>query len=154
MGEEHIDWNRLSIVPSDGDVAGRQHSVDHGTVADDEQRQEPALPDVLRSLEDAKCRTILTRLGTPKSATELCETCDMSRSTVYRKLELLREAALVREYTEVRRDGPNSTLYERDVTNISIGIDDNDEFELVVDRPKERPEDRIATFWSEMKRES
>ncbi|ELY24485.1 hypothetical protein C500_18695 [Natrialba magadii ATCC 43099] len=73
---------------------------------------------------------------------------------MYRKLELLRDADLVKEYTEVRRDGPNVTLYERNFTNISVGIDEADEFTLEIDRPEESPEDRLATFWSEMKKES
>lgn len=114
----------------------------------------PALPAVLQSLDDDKCRTILTTLDGPTSANELRDACELSRSTVYRKLELLREAKLVREYTEVRRDGPNATLYERDFTDISIGIDDSDEFTIEVNRPTENPEEKLATFWSAMKDES
>ncbi|ADQ67170.1 helix-turn-helix transcriptional regulator [Halogeometricum borinquense] len=118
-----------------------------------EEPDDPALPTVLKSLDDDKCRTILTLLDNPKSASELCEECDLPSSTVYRKLELLRESMLVREYTEVRRDGPNATLYERDFTDISISITD-DEFTMAVSRPEEDPEDRLATFWSAMKEES
>ena len=73
---------------------------------------------------------------------------------MYRKLELLRESALVKEYTEVRRDGPNVTLYERDFSEISIGIDDTGEFSMTVTRPETDAEDRLATFWSAMKEES
>jgi hypothetical protein len=73
---------------------------------------------------------------------------------VYRKLERLRDAALVKEYTEVRRDGPNATLYERDFTDISISINDAEEFTISIERPNEDAEDRMATFWSEMKKES
>ncbi|WP_084157162.1 winged helix-turn-helix domain-containing protein [Haladaptatus cibarius] len=118
-----------------------------------EEIDEPALPTVLKSLEDDKCRTILTLLDKPKSASELCEECALSSSSVYRKLDLLRESMLVREYTEVRRDGPNATLYERNFTDISISVTD-DEFTIEVSRPKEDPEDRMATFWSAMKEES
>ncbi|QGN07335.1 ArsR family transcriptional regulator [Halorhabdus sp. CBA1104] len=118
-----------------------------------EELDEPGLPTVLKSLDDDKCRTILTLLAEPKSASELCEECGLSSSTVYRKLDLLRESMLVREYTEVRRDGPNVTLYERDFTDISISVTD-DEFTIEVSRPEEDPEDRMATFWSAMKEES
>ena len=118
-----------------------------------EELGEPDLPTVLKSLDDDKCRTILTLLTEPKSASELCEECGLSSSTVYRKLDLLRESMLVREYTEVRRDGPNVTLYERDFTDISISVTD-DEFTIEVSRPKADPEDRMATFWSAMKEES
>lgn len=112
-----------------------------------------ALPTVLQSLDDSKCRAILALLDKPKSASELCEECELSSSTVYRKLELLRESALVREYTDVRRDGPNVTRYERDVTDISITISDN-EFTMQVERPEQDPEEKLATFWSAMKEES
>ncbi|AFK20180.1 putative transcriptional regulator, ArsR family [Haloferax mediterranei ATCC 33500] len=114
----------------------------------------PVLPIVLQSLDDSNCRAILSQLDSPMSASELCEECDLSSSTVYRKLELLRDSALVREYTEVRRDGPNVTLYERDFTEVTIGIDDTGEFSLTVARPETDAEDRLATFWSAMKEES
>ncbi|WP_440990756.1 DUF7342 family protein [Haloarchaeobius baliensis] len=116
--------------------------------------EEPPVPAVLQSLEDEKCRAILRALREPKSASDLCDECGLANSTAYRKLERLRDAGLVREYTEVRRDGPNATLYERDFTEISVRIDENDEFSLTVDRPTEEPEDRMASFWSEMRRES
>ncbi|RBI59489.1 ArsR family transcriptional regulator [halophilic archaeon] len=119
-----------------------------------EDKDAPPVSVVLQSLEDEKCRAILTALREPKSAAELQTKCDLANSTVYRKLERLRESSLVREYTEVRRDGPNATLYERDFTDISISIDNDDEFTVSIDRRKEDAEDRMATFWSEMKKES
>ncbi|ELY49323.1 winged helix-turn-helix domain-containing protein [Natronolimnohabitans innermongolicus] len=124
-------------------------------MSDDESvaQDEADVSTVLRSLDDDKCRVILQSLHEPKSANTLREECGFPKSTLYRKLELLREANLVKEYTEVRRDGPNVTLYERHFSNISIGIDDSDEFTLDIDRPEESPEDRLATFWSEMKKE-
>jgi predicted transcriptional regulator len=115
--------------------------------------EEPVLSTVLQSLDDEKCRTILAQLDEPKAASDLCEECGLSSSTVYRKLELLRESMLVCEYTEVRRDGPNATLYERDFTDISISVS-GDEFSIEVSRPEADPADRMATFWSAMKEES
>src|SRR5699024_7919439 len=150
MSEQHVDSNRLSLHATD------TRSTDTITPM---TRQSPyeadgsALPTVLQPLDDGKCRTILTLLARPKSASELREECELSCSTVYRKLELLRESGLVREYTDVRRDGPNVTCYERDFTDISITITDN-EFTMQVDRPEQDPEDKLATFWSAMKEES
>ncbi|WP_248517932.1 winged helix-turn-helix domain-containing protein [Salinarchaeum laminariae] len=149
MTEDFIDPNRLSLVPRSN--AAHTTNVVQESSADE---YSPPLSAVLQSLEDSKCRAILTTLREPKSAAELCDECDLPSSTAYRKLERLREAALVKEYTEVRRDGPNATLYERDFTDISISIDDADEFTVSVDRPDEDAEDRMATFWSEMKKES
>lgn len=150
MSEQHVNWSRLSLIPSN---AGATDSTETARWSSEDSNG-PELPAVLQSLDDGKCRAILTTLHEPTSATELCDACDLPRSTVYRKLELLREADLVREYTEVRRDGPNATLYERDFTAISIGIDDTDEFTITVERPDETAEERVATFWSAMKEES
>ncbi|WP_323192163.1 helix-turn-helix domain-containing protein [Halostella sp. PRR32] len=150
MTEEFIDPNRLSLIPSRSNATRTATDMVQGPSTDD---ADPPVSVVLQSLEDSKCRAILTTLTEPKSATTLCNECGLPSSTVYRKLERLREAALVKEYTEVRRDGPNATLYERDFTDISISIDD-DEFTVSVERPDEDAEDRMATFWSEMKKES
>jgi len=150
MTEQNVDPNRLSLIPSGDLFPSSSTEMDRWP---SEELDEPGLPTVLKSLDDDKCRTILTLLAEPKSASELCEECGLSSSTVYRKLDLLREAMLVREYTEVRRDGPNATLYERDFTDISLSVTD-DGFTIEVSRPKEDPEDRMATFWSAMKEES
>lgn len=150
MGEQHSGLNRLALISSN------TNSTDLSTEMVRKLSDEsdgPPLPTVLQSLDDGKCRAILTLLDSPKSANELCEECGLSSSTVYRKLELLRESALVREYTDVRRDGPNVTRYERDFTDIFITITDN-EFTMRVDRPEQDAEDTLATFWSAMKEES
>lgn len=151
MSGQHVGSNRLSLIPSN---AGSVDSSTEATQLPSDEVDDSDLPAVLESLDDSKCRTILTQLDTPKSASELCDECGLSNSTVYRKLELLRDAALVTEYTEVRKDGPNATLYERDFTEISIGLDDAGKFTMSVRRPEMDAEERLATFWSAMKEES
>lgn len=153
MADEYGIQNRLSLIPR------RSHTPDTATemARNDDDLDEAPVSAVLASLDDEKCRAVLAALREPKSATELQGECDLASSTVYRKLEQLRESALVREYTEVRRDGPNATLYERDFTDISISIDDEEAFRVAIERPDrepEEPEDRLATFWSEMRKES
>ena len=156
MTDRHVDSNRLPLIPSQADSTDPTGSTETAT---DPARwstdglEGPDLETVLRSLEDDNCRAILRVLDRPKSASELCEACDLSSSTVYRKLELLRDAALVREYTDVRSDGPNVTRYERDFTDVSIAITD-DEFTMSVARPERDAEGRLASFWSAMKEES
>ena len=150
MTDRHVGSSRFPLIPSYTD------STDSATELDRWSTDEPDGPDldtVLRSLEDNNCRAILRLLDSPKSASELREVCDLSSSTVYRKLELLRDAALVREYTDVRPDGPNVTRYERDFSEISIGIDDTGEFAVSVTRPERDAEDRLASFWTAMKEE-
>lgn len=147
MTENNVEWDRLSLIPT-------VSTTDTATSTPRERAQEdsPELPAVLRSLDDEKCRTLLGALDGPMAATELCDACGMASSTVYRKLERLREADLVREYTEIRRNGPNATLYERDFTHIGITVDDGD-FSIEIDRPEADATDRMATFWTEMKSE-
>lgn len=151
MSEQYGTPNRLSLIPQNTVLTDSSTTM---TQWSSDEPDEPAFPEVLQSLDDDKCRTVLSTLDEPTSANELCEECDLSSSTVYRKLELLREADLVREYTEVRRDGPNTTLYKRDFIDISIGINGMDEFTIDINRPAEGAEDKLATFWSAMKEES
>ncbi|EMA55325.1 MULTISPECIES: winged helix-turn-helix domain-containing protein [Halococcus] len=156
MTDRHVGSNRLPLIPSHADPTDPAESTDTATETAHWSTDGPDGPDletVLRSLDDSNCRAILRVLDSPKSASELREACDLSSSTVYRKLELLRDAALVREYTDVRSDGPNVTRYERDFTDVSIGITD-DEFTVSIDRPERDAEDRLASFWSAMKEES
>jgi DNA-binding transcriptional ArsR family regulator len=150
---DHLGSNRLSLIPSNTNTDSADSSTEMARWTTDDL-DSPSLPTVLRSLDDDHCRAILSLLDSPKSASELCEECGLSSSTVYRKLELLRESGLVREYTEVRRDGPNVTLYERDFSEITIGVDEDGEFTMAIARPETDGEDRLATFWSAMKEES
>ncbi|OIB58021.1 winged helix-turn-helix domain-containing protein [Natrialba sp. SSL1] len=156
MTKKHVSWDRLCLIPAANDKETAAFDMDHESSSADDtpDEEQPPVETVLQTLDDDTCRQILTALDEPKAATALCEECDVPSSTMYRKLDLLREAALVEEYTEVRRDGPNATLYERNFTTIAVGIDDADEFTVQVKRPAEQPEDRMATFWTEMKRES
>ncbi len=149
MTEKNVEWDRFPVIPTPRN-SSETASV-RATASDTDQSAD--LPAVLGSLEDEKCRTILSVLDGPTSATELCEACGMASSTVYRKLERLGEAKLVREYTEVRRNGPNATLYERDFTRIALDVEDG-EFSVSIERPETDATDRMATFWSEMKEES
>lgn len=150
MENRRADEHRLAIVSKWARLTdATEHARD---VAGDEL--EGDLPDVLCALADDRCRELLAALRRPASANELCDRCDVPRSTVYRKLELLSDAGLVREYTEIRDDGPDTTLYERGFEAITIGIGEEDEFTLSIDRVDDDPEARIATFWKEMKHES
>ncbi|MFB6135338.1 MAG: ArsR/SmtB family transcription factor [Halobacteriaceae archaeon] len=66
---------------------------------------------VLDALRDATCREILRLTAAePRSASDLAAACDRSRSTVYRKLDLLAEADLIRERVRLDGSGP-STLF-------------------------------------------
>lgn len=160
-----IDDNRLAIVAKyaglgdfdaidPGSDPGHSHEslrAEDGSAAG---QGDADLPQVLEALDDDRCREILSVLSRPMAANELCEACDIPRSTVYRKIDLLSEAGLLREYTAIRDDGPDATLYERNFTDITVSVTADGEFGVTIERTEGDPEERIATFWTEMARES
>ncbi len=110
----------------------------------------PALQDVLGTLDDPDCRAILRETTEPMTAADLTDTCDIPKSTVYRKLELLSQASLVRELIDVHPEGGRITRYECDVTDVTISMDNNEEFSVTIDRPARRVDERLADIWSKM----
>jgi DNA-binding transcriptional ArsR family regulator len=115
--------------------------------ADDEA---PDLQDVLDALDDPDCRAILRALDEPMTAREIMSECDLSQTTAYRKLDLLSEASLVDEETEIRTDGHHATRYRRSFAGVLIGLTDDDLFEVTMIRREETADERLARFWSEI----
>ena len=114
----------------------------------------PAFEDVVGVLDDPDCRTILRRLDEPRSAAELTEVTDIPRSTVYGKLDRLGDAGLVREFTEIRRDGSHTANYECSFAEVRIWLDDDRAFHARVDRADPSPDERLAALWTEVRTET
>lgn len=110
----------------------------------------PATQDVLSALDDETCRSILSELTEPMTASELGETREIPQSTLYRKLDMLSRAALVREFVEVGPDGGRITRYERDVTDVTVSVEEEGEFSVSIDRPSRRANERLARLWATM----
>jgi predicted transcriptional regulator len=110
----------------------------------------PSLQDVLDALDDADCRDILRATTEPMTANELTDACDIPRSTLYRKLKLLSRASLVREQNAISPGGGRLTRYERDFEDVTISIDESDDFTVSVERPPRKAEERLADIWSKM----
>lgn len=110
----------------------------------------PDLPVVLSALDDAECRAILTEATEPMTVTELTDACDIPKSTLYRKLDLLGDAALVQEHIEPGPEGGRITRYERDVTDVTISIGADEAFSVAIDRPVRQADERLADMWSKM----
>lgn len=119
-------------------------------LADDD---DPGLEAVVGALDDEDCRAIVRELDEPRTARELVERCDIPRSTLYRKLDLLAEATLVREGTEIREDGSHANRYEVDFEDVVITCDDSCELGVEIERPARRAEERLAEMWSEVRKE-
>ena len=111
---------------------------------------------VLAALHDEDGRAILSELTEPRTAKELLKRCDIPRSTLYRKLDRLSDATLVKEGTEIREDGSHANRYELDFEEIIIARDgaaDEVEIEIEIERPAKRADERLAEMWSEVRRE-
>ncbi|WP_435361117.1 ArsR/SmtB family transcription factor [Haloarchaeobius sp. DFWS5] len=83
--------------------------------------------DLLALLHDEYARSILLSTSAqPMSASELSETCDMSRSTVYRRVDDLSDHGLLRSYTRPDPEGHHHTVYEATVSRVEFEFDDGD----------------------------
>ncbi|MFA9517011.1 helix-turn-helix domain-containing protein [Halopenitus sp. H-Gu1] len=110
----------------------------------------PSLQDVLDALDDPECRTILRETVEPMTANELIDACGIPKSTLYRKLELLSSASLVRERDTLNPGGGRVTYYERSFDDVTISMDDTGEFSVGVERPPKSTDERLADIWSIM----
>lgn len=114
----------------------------------------PDLQAILDALDDPDCRAIVRHLDEPMTASEISDATDVPLSTVYRKLDLLSEASLLTELTEVRSDGHHTTRYERDFEEVSLSLTEENEFDVAVSRPAQSAEERLADMWSEVRKET
>ncbi|WP_135366154.1 winged helix-turn-helix domain-containing protein [Halosimplex halophilum] len=105
---------------------------------------------VLEALDDPDCRAILRETAEPMTATALADACEIPKSTLYRKLELLSSAGLLRERDVINPEGGRTTRYERDFENVLISMDEDDTFSVTVDRPQRTADQRLADIWSTM----
>ncbi|GAA0213538.1 helix-turn-helix domain-containing protein [Halobacterium noricense] len=110
----------------------------------------PEVQDVLDALDDPACRAILQETIEPMTANELLDACDIPKSTLYRKLELLSSASLVREQETINPGGGRVTYYERSFEDVTISMDDTGTFSVSVDRPPKSTDERLADIWSMM----
>lgn len=113
----------------------------------------PQLQDVLDSLDDPACRTIIEQCEEPMTASELSEACDTPLSTTYRKLELLSEASLLEERIEIRTDSQNTTRYVLAFDEVRIGLDDDRSVEIAIKHRERTPDQRLSDLWSEVSKE-
>lgn len=121
---------------------------------DSRSESPPPLDDVLAALDDADCRAIVRALDEPLSAGEVSDRCDIPSSTAYRKLDLLTEAELLREATEIRPDGHHTTLYDVDFERVVIALEDDRTLGVGIDRPTRSADEQLAAMWEEVRKET
>ncbi|EMA65058.1 winged helix-turn-helix domain-containing protein [Halorubrum kocurii] len=120
------------------------------------EKDPPSVDDVLNALADDDARRIVAALSEPKTASDISEECDIPLSTTYRKLELLTEASLLSESTDIRRDGQHTTRYAVSFETVTVSIDEESdrEFEIEFTRPERTRDERLADLWSELREET
>jgi len=114
----------------------------------------PQLQAVLDALDDPACRTIIKELDEPMTANELADETDIPLSTLYRKIDLLTDASLVVETTEIRDDGHHTSQYRTAVEAVNIELDENREFDVGIERPPQTTDERLERLWSEVRKET
>ncbi|MFB6110196.1 MAG: helix-turn-helix domain-containing protein [Halodesulfurarchaeum sp.] len=109
---------------------------------------------VFDALEDNDCRRIIEHLDEPRTAKELSEDCDLPLSTTYRKLDILTDASLLSERTVIQSDGHHTTQYDIAFEQVAIGLDENHEIEVAIQRQPESTDERLESLWAEVRRET
>ena len=115
----------------------------------------PDLQALLDALDDADARAIITTIDEPATANEVSERCDIPLSTTYRKLDLLTDAGLLEEGTEIRSDGHHTTTYTVAFEEVRIALTDEQELAVKVARAEaQRPDERLADIWTSVREET
>ncbi|MFB6252928.1 MAG: helix-turn-helix domain-containing protein [Halobellus sp.] len=109
---------------------------------------------VLDALDDADGRAIIRELDEPRTASELSDVCDIPLSTTYRKLDLLTEADLLEEGTEIRSDGHHTTTYAVAFEEVRIALTESRNLDVEVVKTDQEPEDRLADIWTAVREET
>ncbi|WIV68291.1 winged helix-turn-helix domain-containing protein [Natrialbaceae archaeon AArc-T1-2] len=114
----------------------------------------PSAAEICSALDDPDCREIIRNLDEPMTAAELTSHCDIPQSTLYRKLELLTDATLLEESTEIRKDGHHASKYAVAFEEVTIVLEDDQSLAVKIERPARTAEERLAELWSEVRKET
>ena len=114
----------------------------------------PDLQDILDALDDPDCRKVVRELDEPMTADDISDRSGVPLSTTYRKLELLTEASLLEEGTEIRPDGQHASRYTVTFEEVVITLDEDPAFEVDILRAPRTADERLANLWSEVRKET
>lgn len=102
---------------------------------------------VVALFNDEHVRAILTATSEePLSATELSKHCDVSTSSIYRRLDQLTDADLLDERTRPRADGHHETVYVSRLDRFELTIRDGD-LSWELDRRSDDVADQLTRLW-------
>ncbi|SEL41776.1 winged helix-turn-helix domain-containing protein [Haloferax larsenii] len=110
---------------------------------------EPDFQTVFDALTNEQCRTVLSGLDHPMTASEIAEECDLPRSTVYRKVELMAEAGLLQK----QERGREAARYSLGFDEVLVTREPGD-LELSISRPSQSASEQLSELWSEVRNEA
>ncbi|ELZ28377.1 transcriptional regulator [Halorubrum sp. E3] len=99
---------------------------------------------LLDALSEETNRTILTALDEPTSVAEVVEESGIPMSTVYRRLDVLNELDLVTEHVSIDAEKGRYRRYERNVSRVSIAVDERGGLRTRVERPNGEPDESVT----------
>ncbi|WP_327053582.1 ArsR/SmtB family transcription factor [Halomicrococcus gelatinilyticus] len=121
--------------------------------------EDSPLGELLDVLSDEYARDILAATSVkPMSAQQLADECEMSKPTVYRRVERLQAHGLLDEQTRVRTSNNHYSVYTATLSEVSIELDSGT-FEAAVRHtddesfPGERESDtadRFRKMWEDL----
>ncbi|MFB6073203.1 MAG: helix-turn-helix domain-containing protein [Halobacterium sp.] len=79
---------------------------------------------VVEAIADPRAREVLAAARQPATAAELADRCGLSSSTLYRKLDELRDAGLLAVQNEIRTDGCHAARFRTAVDETHVSVDD------------------------------
>ena len=105
------------------------------------------LPEFIDLIDDEHVRSILAATSAePLSAGELSDVCDVSVSSIYRRVETLEERDLLREQTRPRADGHHESVYTASLNRFELIIQDG-EFDWELERDEADIADELTRLW-------
>lgn len=109
--------------------------------------------EVLALLDDDYARAILTATSAePMSANELSERCDASNSTIYRRIDRLKEQDLIDEQTEFDPGGHHRSVYVSRLEGVDVRFEDG-RVRVELERREPSAEDvadRFTRMWQDL----
>ncbi|MBV0900581.1 ArsR/SmtB family transcription factor [Haloarcula salina] len=111
--------------------------------------EDPSPTEVFALLDDEYARSLLAATShEPMTATALSDDCEMSRSTVYRRLDALEDCGLVAARTELADDGHHATVYEARMDELTVRLTDGAfDITLAVESTTHEFADALVDLW-------
>lgn len=108
----------------------------------------PDVETVFDLLASERTRRIVRALEGPMTAAEVAETCEIPRSTAYRKLQGMAEAGLLR-----KQEGDDAARYAVDFEAV-VARNPNGELEVELEAPARSASEQLSALWGGVRAEA